>query len=356
MSAFAQNYRVYDLPLLADTAQERKFKRTIRIALGVWLALVVGVRLLPTPAPAPVSAKDVLSHAVELKLTQPPPKPEVKKPEPKPLPKTEVDPKQEAHRTAQKAMNAMKDEFAGLRALLKSEPLASAKPLNAKVDGPARSERSLLTSNLTAASGGINTSSMSSGFGGGTGSLKGHSTMQGIQSFADGMKKNGEGARRSGTSGKASRSREEIEMVFDRNKASIYSLYNRALRADPTLQGKVVVQLTIVPTGEVTDCKVLSSELKNEELERKLVALIKMFHFESRDVELITTTKPRRCGSSLGGVFCAPRCKIPGRSPGSPSLSPRRVAACCRLNPACQCSSACRMDSPVSICRCVADR
>ena len=293
MSAFAENYRVYDLPLLADTVQERKFKRTIRIALAVWFVLVVGVHLLPTPAPVP--AKDVLNHAVELKLNQPPPKPEIKKPEPKPVVKpnvTEVDPKQEAHRTAQKAMNAMKDEFAGLRALLKSEPLASAKPLNTKVDGPARSERSLLTSNLTAASGGINTSSMSSGFGGGTGSLKGHSTMQGIQSFADGMRKNGEGARRSGTSGKASRSREEIEMVFDRNKSSIYNLYNRALRGDPSLQGKVVVQLTIVPTGEVTDCKVLSSELKNEELERKLVALIKMFHFESKDVEIITTTKP----------------------------------------------------------------
>jgi hypothetical protein len=109
--------------------------------------------------------------------------------------------------------------------------------LNAKVDGPARSERSLLTSNLTAASGGINTSSMSSGFGGGSGSLKGHSTMPGIQSFADGMK-NGEGAHRSGVSGKASRSREEIEMVFDRNQSSIYNLYNRALRSDPSLQEK----------------------------------------------------------------------------------------------------------------------
>ena len=81
-------------------------------------------------------------------------------------------------------------------------------------------------------------------------------------------------------------------MVFDRNKAAIYALYNRALRDNPALQGKVVVQLTIAPTGEVTDCKVLSSELKNEELERKLVARIKMFKFEDRDVELITTTKP----------------------------------------------------------------
>jgi periplasmic protein TonB len=295
MATVSANYRVYDLPLLADTAQDRRFKRYIRWAIAVWMVLVVAVRFLPTPAPNPVSPKQLLDHAVELKLTPPPPPPEVKQPEPKSTPKvtdTVVDHTQEAHRTAQKAMNAMKDELAGLRALLKSEPLASAKPLNAKVDGPARSERSLLTSNLTTASGGINTAAMSSGFGGGAGSLKGHATMQGIQSFADGMKKNGEGARRSGVSGKASRSREEIEMVFDRNKSSIYNLYNRALRSDPSLQGKVVVQLTIVPSGEITDCKVLSSELKNDELERKLVALIKMFRFESRDVEIITTTKP----------------------------------------------------------------
>ena len=248
MSLLSANFRVYDLPLTADSAQERLFKRYIRVGLLVWLVVVVGVRLLPTPPAQPVSARQMIDHAVELKLTVPPPKEEIKKPEPKPIPKpTVVDPTQTAQRTAQKAMNAMKDEFASLRSLLKAEPLASAKPLKAKVDGPARSERSMLTSDLTAASGGINTAAMSSGFGGGSGSLKGHSTMQGIQSFADGMKKNGEGARRTGVSGKASRSREEIEMVFDRSKASIYNLYNRALRSDPALQGKVVVQLTILP-------------------------------------------------------------------------------------------------------------
>jgi protein TonB len=80
--------------------------------------------------------------------------------------------------------------------------------------------------------------------------------------------------------------------VFDRNKAAIYALYNRALRDNPQLQGKVVVQLTIAPTGEVTDCKILSSELKSDDLERKLVARIKMFRFDDKDVELITTTKP----------------------------------------------------------------
>lgn len=81
-------------------------------------------------------------------------------------------------------------------------------------------------------------------------------------------------------------------MVFDRNKSAIYALYSRALRERPELQGKVVVQLTIAPSGEVTDCRIVSSELGDAELERKLVARIRMFRFEDRDVEAITTTKP----------------------------------------------------------------
>jgi len=295
MTALATNYRTYDLPWTQGDVEERRFRRFLLVGLLFWLLLVVGSRLMPTPERP--KAMPLPEEVVKLVL-QPPPevkKVEPKKPEPKPVeqpkPVPQVDKTQEAKKKAAKAISAIKDELEDLRAALKPEQLSSAKPLDAKVDGPARADRSLITSNLTGGSGGINTAALSSGFGGGSGSLHGHSTMQGIQSFADGIRK-GAGATRTGSSGKASRSREEIEMVFDRNKAAIYALYNRALRDNPALQGKVVVQLTIAPTGEVTDCKVLSSELKNEELERKLVARIKMFKFEDRDVELITTTKP----------------------------------------------------------------
>ena len=44
--------------------------------------------------------------------------------------------------------------------------------------------------------------------------------------------------------------------------------------------------------GVVTMCEIVSSELSDEELERRLVQRIKMFRFEARDVESITTTKP----------------------------------------------------------------
>ena len=294
MTALATNYRTYDLPWTASDAEERRFRRLLVVGLLFWLLLVVASRLMPTPEHQ--QAPPLPEEVVKLVLQPPPepPKVEPKKPEPKPIvqPKEvpQVDKTLEAKKKAVKALSAIKDELEDLRAALKPEQLSSAKPLDSKVDGPARADRSLITSNLTGGSGGINTAALSSGFGGGPGSLHGHSTMQGIQSFADGIKKGG--ATRSGSSGRASRSREEIEMVFDRNKSAIYALYNRALRDNPQLQGKVVVQLTIAPTGEVTDCKVLSSELKNEELERKLVARIKMFKFDDRDVELITTTKP----------------------------------------------------------------
>ena len=53
-----------------------------------------------------------------------------------------------------------------------------------------------------------------------------------------------------------------------------------------------MLRLTIAPTGEVTFCEVVSSELGDAVLERKLVQRIKLFRFEARDVEAITTTKP----------------------------------------------------------------
>ncbi len=81
-------------------------------------------------------------------------------------------------------------------------------------------------------------------------------------------------------------------MCIDKSKGAIYALYNRALRRDPTLQGKLVLKLTIEPSGAVSLCEVLSSELTDDELLRKLVKRIKLFRFDAKDVATITTTKP----------------------------------------------------------------
>jgi TonB family protein len=296
MTALASNYRVYELPWTPSDEEESRFRRLLVVVLGLFVLGAIVIPWLPTPERP--QAQPLPEEVVKLVLQPPPPppKPEVKKPEPKPEPVAKPIetpkpvPKVDARKKAEKALANVKDDLAELRNMMDTSRLASAPNLTSKVDGPSRAERSLITSNVAGGSTGINTAGMSAGFGGGPGSLKGHTT-QGVGSFADGMKKNAE-ARRTGSSNKASRSREEIELVFDRNKAAIYALYSRALRDNPQLQGKVVVELTIAPTGEVTDCHVVSSELHDAELERKLVARIKMFRFEDKDVERITTTKP----------------------------------------------------------------
>ena len=180
-------------------------------------------------------------------------------------------------------------QLQALRNNVTSERLDRADAVGADSNTPF-AERSLITSRVGTASGGINTAALSRNTGGS--GLGGRETTQ-VENPVEGFVEAGGAAQRSGDSNKASRSREEIERVFDANKGRIFTLYNRALRANPALQGKVVLRLTIAPDGRVTFCEIVSSELNDPELEKGLVQRVLLFQFEARDdVEAITTTKP----------------------------------------------------------------
>jgi TonB family protein len=88
------------------------------------------------------------------------------------------------------------------------------------------------------------------------------------------------------------RDQETVIRVLDGNKGRIYAIYNRALRKNPLLSGKVVLELSIDPSGKVTACRVISSELQDEELEGKLVARIKMLDFGAEKVPEYTFRYP----------------------------------------------------------------
>ncbi|MDP9065485.1 MAG: TonB family protein, partial [Pseudomonadota bacterium] len=100
------------------------------------------------------------------------------------------------------------------------------------------------------------------------------------------------GATRAGGSGKGSRGSEEIALVFTRNKGAIDAMYARALRDNPALQGKVVLEITIAPSGDITAARIVSSEMKDPEFENKLLARIRLFKFAPKDVAALTATKP----------------------------------------------------------------
>ena len=311
-------YREYRLPWTKNTSQERKFRRLLAIIFGVVFFLGAVWPFLPTPAVDPNEMEEIPPRIAKLLLEQAPPPPPPPKPvepepepepeaikepepemvaeeppppepEPEPQPEPEIDYEAVAREQAQAALLPFTEDLAALADSDVLEKVADERPLTASVGQAARNERSMITSKVGTASAGINTANMSRNTGGS--GLAARETTE-IESPVASVGQSAGGARRTGSSGKASRSREEIELVFDKNKGAIFALYNRALRMDPSLEGKLVLRLTIAPTGEVTFCEIVSSELGDADLERKLVQRVKLFRFEARDVEAITTTKP----------------------------------------------------------------
>jgi TonB family protein len=289
----APYFRRFELPWGLEEESERKFKKLLRILLIIATLLALLIYLLPKRETARMKPEEVRERVAQLivekpKPPPPPPPPEVKKPEPeKPKPTEQKPTEKPKPNVRNQGMLALADELADLR----DQNLDLQDPQLKTPVEDARSERNLITSQAGRASGGINTANMARGFGGGAGAIGTHTSTQ-VQHGA-GLDPNAGGhVQRSGTSGKASRAREEVEIVFDRNKGALYALYGRALRDQPELAGKLVLEFTIAPSGEITMCRVVSSELKDPELEKKIVARVRLIRFKPADVEPLTVSKP----------------------------------------------------------------
>ena len=310
-------YRVYELPWSTGFEDDARFRKLARNCLIGALVLAFLFWVLPEPKVDPATVAEEPRRLARLVLERPPPPPpppvvreEPKPPEPEPVveervvepepvveptpaptPEPRVDRTQQARERARVAgLLPLTNQLQALRNNVSNDRLQRTETVGAASSDTPFAERSLITSRVGTASGGINTAALSRNTGG-TG-IGGRETTQ-VESPVEGFAEAGGAAQRTGSSDRASRSREEIERVFDANKGRIYTLYNRALRENPALQGKVVLRLTIAPDGRVTFCEIVSSELNDPELERGLVQRVLQFQFEARDdVEPITTTKP----------------------------------------------------------------
>jgi protein TonB len=186
---------------------------------------------------------------------------------------------------------AMGDALTELRA---SAPQTDARPgrenTGTEIDNDP-SPPSVLTANVTIGSGGIEGGVAHQSVLGAAGLPDREESRQG---GSPGSSIEGSAAARGQTSSAppgAVRSQEEIQELLDRNKGAMYTLYNRELREDASLQGKLVMSITIAPAGNVTRCVILSSELDSASLERQLVALIKRIDFGNRPGVTVVTSK-----------------------------------------------------------------
>jgi len=310
-------YRLYDLPWATGTEQDQRFRRVLKRSVGTVLLLSLVLSVVPLPRPDPGAIQEIPTRFARLVLERqepPPPPPVVIRedvepapeplvaeqrqepelaPEPEPLPEPPVEPVDTAQMARERASVAGLLPFAADLASLRDnealDRLVEADIVGTTESAAPTTDRSLITAAATSASSGIDTNSFSRDTGGG--GLAARATTQ-VASPMESIGPAGGSASRAGASDRGSRSREEIEVVFDRNKGAIFALYNRALRQNPALEGKLVLNLTIEPDGRVSFCEVVSSELGDSELEQRLVQRVLLFQFESKDVEAITTTKP----------------------------------------------------------------
>jgi TonB family protein len=288
-TGLAPFYRRYELPWSPSEEMERRF-RTILRNLGVVFAIfAIGIPFLPRHQVV-VNTESLPERVVQLVMEPPPPPPPPPPPKPEkaekaplqPKPVVPVDPRVKAQKNL-----AVFDQLAALRDV-DLDKFAKNQPKTTDPGDVSVVSRNIISSKVGGTSGGIS-GPTSSGLAAGSGSLRGIYT---TQVKDPNMGTGGQAATRGGGSGKASRSADEIALVFTKNKGAIDAMYARALRDNPALQGKVVIELTIAPSGDITAARIVSSELNDKEFESKLLARIRLFKFDAKDVAMLTATKP----------------------------------------------------------------
>ncbi|KUJ82520.1 hypothetical protein AWR36_012035 [Microbulbifer flavimaris] len=283
------------MPWHKNGEDERRFRLCLlaSLLLALMLGYLVPMWQVPEPEDEVVEIPERLAKLVIEKKTKPKPppepkqaqqKPEEKKPEPKKQvaqkepPPTKAE-KQEARRKAERTgVLAFKDNFQDLIEDDLDNRLGQRTQLSTAGKKENRSQRSLITAAAKAGSGGINTANLSRNVGGTGTALSGVAFSRVESSIGSEGDFAGEDRPLSDGAG-PSRTDEEIQIVFDRYKAALYRIYNRELRNNPALQGRMVLKITIEPDGAVSLARVESSDMDSPPLNSKIVARVKRFNF-----------------------------------------------------------------------------
>ncbi|MFL6651301.1 MAG: AgmX/PglI C-terminal domain-containing protein [Sulfurifustaceae bacterium] len=308
-------FRPMLMPWHAQAEDERRFRRSLSVALLVVLMLGIATKIWVFPPRAVQDTVEIPKQLVRL-VQEERPKP-VPPPVQEKLPeKSGETPKGSGTETA-KATKAetqqarAKAERSGVLAFKAGFAELMQEPVSLKLGADARistggqqaagnAERSIVVAQAREGSGGINTATLSRGLGSGgngNGGSGGGSRVGGVQftrvatSIGGGNMK---GADRPLSDGPGpSRTDEEIQIVFDRYKATLYRIYNHELRSDPTLRGKMVLRITIEPSGEVSACSVESTDMASAALKAEVVERVKRFNFGPKEnVARITILYP----------------------------------------------------------------
>lgn len=247
----------------------------------------------PVPPPQPVREQ---RRDEELPEQKSEPDPQV---EPEVAPETqlaevaapEAELESARERLASTGLLAFRENFANIARASPSVQLgADARIGNSGDSATGSPTRAMVATRGPGSSGGINLAALSRdvGVGGGGGGIEGVA----LTRVASSIGASGTSDRPLSAGAVAGRTDEEIQIVFDRYKAALYRLYNRELRKDPTLQGLMILRLTIEPDGSVSLCQLQSSDMDAPMLADQVVNRVTGFDFGAKDVPVVTILFP----------------------------------------------------------------
>ena len=303
--------RPLTMPWTWGGEDDRRFQKSLLGVLAVCLLLALIFPLIPMPValtPEQTPPEQVLHITMALprpppppRVLPPPPKLAVQKPIEKPTPQqARKPPTEEPVKPAVEA--PVEPKPAGLMAFKQQLAVLADTQINPAIGSQARinnagssvgtPERAMLTSSAPGSSGGINLAAVSRGLGPGGGTER-NAIQGGALTQATSGIGTGAAANRPVSGGPGpGRTDEEIQIVFDRHKAQLYRLYNLELRRDPTLQGKMILRLTIEPDGSVSLCQLHGSNMNAPDLAAQVVDRVKTFNFGAKVVPPVTIIYP----------------------------------------------------------------
>ena len=305
------------MPWTRGNEEDQRFRKSLlsSLATSVCVAIIFGSIALPIiEREQIIKVPERIARLVQQQRAQPKPEPERQPvfeeelPEPEELVETLPDetppeimdqpavannePVDTKEQVKSKGILAFRDSFAQSSNLRASTQIGSkARFSSAGIDATGRPSRAMVTTNAPGSSGGINLAAISRDVGGGGGGIEGVAISRVASSIGTGGNGSSDRPRSGGSF--AGRTDEEIQIVFDRYKASLYRLYNRELRKDPTLRGQVILKLTIEPDGSVSFCILQSSDMKAPALAQQVVERVIGFDFGAKeDIVAVTIIYP----------------------------------------------------------------
>ena len=100
------------------------------------------------------------------------------------------------------------------------------------------------------------------------------------------------GAIRGSETARVQRSAESVMGVINSQQARMMYIYNKHLRINPEMRGKLNIDLTIEADGSVSKIAVVESNISSDEFIRELLGLLRRLHFEKITEGSVTVNLP----------------------------------------------------------------